>query len=355
MKKTVFYIFVLSLIALILLRGQDIIYYTQQTLVMCYKIIIPSLFPFFVCSGMLIYSGFAGVIATYTQGVMRPLFNVAPSGAAAFVLGIISGFPLGAVCTKDLYKSGNLSKVEAERLLSFCNNSGPLFIIGSVGTAIYLKPVYGVMLYVIHIISSIIVGIIFRSYGKLKHNSPPTRVNTNEMSIPQAIAMSIDSAGKNILTVCFSILFFSTIAQTVLDLIPLSPALDAIASGLCEFSTGTLKISMLTEDIALKLIMTSLIVGFSGLSVHLQVMSVTAESGLSLKPYISGKVLHGTISAAITAVVVYFTKIQTTFCPNHTPVSASGFVAVLCLFSAIMITLIISVKAHKNPSSRKLP
>ena len=69
---------------------------------------------------------------------MRPLFNVAPAGATAFVLGIISGFPLGAICAKDLYKAGNLSKPEAERLLTFCNNSGPLFIIGTVGAAIYL-------------------------------------------------------------------------------------------------------------------------------------------------------------------------------------------------------------------------
>ena len=347
MKKNIFYIFVLSLIVLILFQGKEIIHYTQQTLIMCYKIIIPSLFPFFVCSGMLIYSGFAGVIAKYTQGIMRPVFNIAPPGAAAFVLGIISGFPLGAVCTKDLYKSGNLSKIEAERLLAFCNNSGPLFIIGSIGTAIYLKPLYGVILYIIHIVSSVMVGIIFKGYGKNKHNSPPTRVNTNEMNIPQAIAMSIDSAGKNILTVCFSILFFSAVAQTMLGLLPLSPVLDAIVSGLCEFSTGTLKISMLTEDIAIKLILTSLVVGFSGLSVHLQVMSVTADSGLSLKPYILGKMLHGSISAAITAIVVYMARVKPTFRHAYAPMSVSSFVSVICLFIALGI-ITVFVTMHKN-------
>ena len=349
LKRIIFYISVLSVIALMLLRTQQIILYTQKTLRMCYEIIIPSLFPFFVCSGLLIYSGFAEAVSGCARRIMRPLFNVAPSGAAAFVLGIISGFPLGAVCTKDLYKSGNLSKIEAERLLAFCNNSGPLFIIGTVGTAIYLKPVYGIMLYAIHICSSVIVGIIFKNYGKAQHNSPPTQINTNDVSIAKAIALSLDAAARNIITVCFSVVFFSTIAQALLDLLPLSPISDAIASGLCEFSTGTLKISMLDTDIALKLIMTSLIVGFSGLSVHLQVMSVTAQSGLSLKPYIIGKALHGTIAAAITAALLYLTRAEAAFSPAASPMSVSLFMYAMFILIAFG-TLTVFIITHKNNS-----
>ncbi len=348
MKKNVFYIFVLALVALILARADSVIFYTKQTLIMCYEIIIPSLFPFFVCSGMLIYSGFASVTAKYAQSIMRPLFNVAPTGSAAFVLGIISGFPLGAVCTKDLYKCGNLSKSEAERLLAFCNNSGPLFIIGSIGTAIYLKPIYGAMLYVIHIISSIIVGVIFRSYNKNCHISPPTRINTNEISIPQAISKSLDSAAKNIITVCFSVLFFSVLSQTVLELLPLSSIINAIVSGLCEFSTGVLKVSVLDTDIFYKLIMTSFIVGFSGISVHLQVMSVTAEAGLSLKPYILGKALHGIIAAVFTAVVLLITEARPAFSQASQPMSLSFFVsAVFLSIGIIAVVFLISIFSKK--------
>ena len=99
--KRIFHIAVLAVIALFLFQSESVIAHTKETIMMCFDIIIPSLFPFFVCSGLLIYSGFSSVIAKYAERIMRPLFNVAPSGAAAFVLGIISGFPSGAVCARD--------------------------------------------------------------------------------------------------------------------------------------------------------------------------------------------------------------------------------------------------------------
>lgn len=348
MKRRFFYVCVLLIIVLILFRAEDVINNTKQALMMCFEIIIPTLFPFFVCSGLLIYSGFGAVVAKRAERIMRPVFNVAPSGAIAFVLGIISGFPTGAICARDLYKSGNLSKTEAERLLSFCNNSGPLFIIGSIGTAIYAKPIYGVTLYAIHIISSIIVGIVFKNYGKSRHNSPPTLVNTRDLSIPETVTTSLENASKNILTVCFSIIFFSAIARTIFELLPLSPVLDALASGLCEFSTGVLKVSGLDTDIAKKLVLTSLIVGFSGLSVHLQVMSVTTEARLGLKPYILGKCLHGIISAILTVGAILISRLHLSPSKNVPVFSASCFTSAVFVFIAVVFLLLICLKKKKT-------
>ena len=340
MKRKFFYIFVLAITSFILVNAQSVMDYTRKTLEMCYSVIIPSLFPFFVCSGLLIYSGFAQTLSKICGFIMRPLFNVAPAGAAAFVLGIISGFPLGAICAKDLYKAGNLSKPEAERLLAFCNNSGPLFIIGTVGTAIYLSPLYGIMMYIIHIISSVIVGILFRFYGKNRHNSPPTNINTAELALPRVITTALESASKNILTVCFSIVFFSSLAQAVLDVFPLSDTVNAILSGICEFSTGILKISVLDEDLMKKLVMSAFIIGFSGLTVHLQVIAATANSGLSLKPYILGKCLHGIIAAVITYVVLIIADVRPIFSQNPYPLSQSFAVSASGLIIA-MVTLVV--------------
>ena len=91
MKKTLFYIFVIAIIILIILRAEDVILYARDAMRMCYEIIIPTLFPFFICSSLLIYSGFGSVMAKLTSKIMRPLFNVPPSGAAAFVLGKLFG------------------------------------------------------------------------------------------------------------------------------------------------------------------------------------------------------------------------------------------------------------------------
>lgn len=341
MKKRLFYIFVLLLIALSLAYPDNVIRYARDATDMCMEIIIPTLFPFFVCSGLLIYSGFGSALARAAAPIMRPLFNVAPPGAAAFVLGIISGFPLGAMTAADLYRCGSISKSEAERLMAFCNNSGPLFVIGTVGTAIYGKPVYGVILYAIHIISSIFVGMVFSQYGRDKHNSPPMRLITNYMPLTEVFTTALSNASKSILTVCFSIIFFSTLSRAALDLMPLPPLLYALISGISEFSTGVLNISVLDNSLYLKLVMTSLIVGFSGLCVHIQVMAVTAGAGLDLKPYILGKLLHGGIAAGLTAALLrLYPAAFAAFSRDASPLPTAFAVIPLLLASAAVVLML---------------
>lgn len=60
---------------------------------------------------------------------MRPLFNVPGEGSYALLMGIVSGYPIGAKIIVNLKEKGICNKIEAERLLAFTNNSSPLFII----------------------------------------------------------------------------------------------------------------------------------------------------------------------------------------------------------------------------------
>lgn len=343
MKQKFLYIGVFFIIGIIIFRSQAVITFSKDAMNMCYSFIIPSLFPFFVCSGILIYSGFGASLANAAQGIMRPLFNVAPAGAAAFVLGALSGFPSGAVCTAELYRCGNLSKSEAERLLAFCNNSGPLFIIGVIGTGMYHSVKYGIILYIIHICSSLLVGIAMRNYKKDSHSSPPTRVNTNTLSADSAFTAAINSAAQSILTVCFSIIFFSAISRAVLEIISPPPIIDAFISGLCEFSTGALKIHGLDIESAKRLVLTSSVIGFSGISVHLQVAAVVSKSTLSLKPYIFGKCLHSITAAVITAAVFLIISPKNIFISDiRNKLSASFSFSALMLFASVVAIISIS-------------
>lgn len=345
MKKRIFCAAVLAAVLFMLINSGAVIKYSRDALDMCFEFIIPTLFPFFVMSGLLIYSGFGSVLARAAGPVMRPLFNVAPAGAAAFVLGIISGFPLGAATAADLYRCGSLSKSEAERLAAFCNNSGPLFIIGSVGAAIYCRPVFGITLYIIHIMASVLVGMIFSHWGRARHNSPPMRLDTRDMPLTEVFSSALSRAAQSILTVCFSIIFFSALSRALLDALPLPPLLYAVASGLCEFSTGVLSLSRLDIGIAEKLVLTSFVIGFSGFSVHLQVIAVTAGAGLSLAPYIIGKLLHGVIAAALTFAALRFLPLDIPAFAPSAPVSAAfAAVPVLIAAASLPLTLIASKK-----------
>ena len=323
--------------------------YSKDALHICADMIIPSLFPFFICSGILIYSGFCQKISKIFAPVMKPLFNINPNGSSAFVLGIISGYPLGAVTACQLYEAGYISKSETERLLAFCNNSGPLFILGSVGIGLYMGLNVGIILYTAHILGAILVGICMKNHHSAEHSAPDYTLTTKEMSFAEIFHQSTTNAANSMLLVCGTIVFFSVASRLILGIIPYN--LPVWVYGLFEFSSGNAFIAASSTSLPLKLIGASIITGFAGLSVHMQVMAVTAKHHLSIKPYIFGKVLHGLFSGAITVLILKFTNVVPTF-SGASGMCAPSFAlassySVICIF-AICILLGIYFRTKKQ-------
>lgn len=94
--------------------------------------ILPSLLPFFIATELLSSTNIIQIIGKLLNRFMRPIFNLPGEGAYAFLIGFISGYPVGAKIVTNLRETGFCTKNEGERMLALCNNSGPLFILGSV-------------------------------------------------------------------------------------------------------------------------------------------------------------------------------------------------------------------------------
>ena len=350
MKNKIYIAFILGIICLIIIKGENSIMYAKDALFLCTDMIIPSLFPFFICSGILVYSGFCQRISKLFSPVMKPLFNINPNGSSAFVLGIISGYPLGAVTACQLYEAGYISKSETERLLAFCNNSGPLFILSSVGVGLYMGLDIGILLYVSHIISAILVGICMRSYSKEKHSAPAYEISTQTLSFSEIFRTSTVNATNSMLLVCGTILFFSVASRLLLDILPFE--IPPLIYGLFEFASGNVLISASATPLPLKLISASIVTGFAGLSVHMQVMSVTAAHRLSVKPYIFGKILHGLFSGAITFILMKATgcvsvSLTAEYSVYGTFVLASAY-TVICMATILLILLFLKLQEKKG-------
>jgi len=343
MKKISGYITVVFLCTLLILNPQKAIGYASEGLLLCEQIIIPSLFPFFVCSGLLVYSGFCEVLAKMFSPIMRPLFNINPTGAAAFVLGLISGYPQGAVTAGQLYEGMYLSKSEAQRLLAFCNNSGPLFILGTVGISLYHSIDAGIILYIGHILGAISTGLVFRFYKPTTFSAPTAKIDTDKKNVSQIFSMAISDSVKNILTVCASVLFCSVLSKLIMDLFTLCPPVEAGISSLMEFVSGLGKISYLSYDTVTKLLMSAAVCAFAGISVHLQVMGVVSKYGLSLKPYIFGKILHAFFAVLYTFILLKLFPVSHTvfsYAAQENSLSLGFFIA-----SAAMLILAATITA----------
>ena len=94
--------------------------------------------------------------------ITNKLFGLSSYGIFALISGLLSGYPIGAKLVSELYTEKKLSKSEAQYLLSFTNNSGPLFIIGTVGTIILNNKNIGFFLLLIHYLSALTIGLILK-------------------------------------------------------------------------------------------------------------------------------------------------------------------------------------------------
>lgn len=183
--------------------------------------VVPSLFPFFVATELLMHTNIISQLGIFLNRYMKPIFNVRGEGAFAFIMGIISGYPIGAKIACNFRKNNICSKEECERLLSFTNNSGPLFIIGSVGILMFKNTTIGVLLFITHILACITVGIVFRFWKKNKtssdfKNTSPTSKKTNNKfvtfsNLGEVLAESITSSISTILLIGGFVVIFSSI------------------------------------------------------------------------------------------------------------------------------------------------
>ena len=294
--------------------------------------VIPSLFPFFVATELLMHTNIINIFGKVLNNYMRPLFNIPGEGAFAFIMGIISGYPVGAKIASKFRENNICSKAECERLLSFTNNSGPLFIIGTVGILMYQNTTIGILLFITHLLGCISVGFIFRfwkrndnfkNYGKKKnYNYLSNKNNVNFANLGEVLAESITNSIYTILLIGGFVVIFSSIisilkASGILNILcaSISPIfnilhidsnfISGILTGFLEITNGIQSISSIAcKNFSINLVITAFLLGFGGISVFLQVFSITSKTDLSIKPYIYGKLLHGLFAAFYTFLLI---------------------------------------------------
>lgn len=305
---------VVAAVLALMLYPQQSMEAARTGLQLCYNVIIPSLFPFFVLSSLVVDLGLARYVGRALEKFMRPLFNVPGSCASALALGFIGGYPVGARTAISLYEKGMCTKEEAERLLAFCNNSGPAFILGVVGAGVFASSRVGVLLYLAHAAASVCIGILFRFYkaggGAVR---PAGSLQFETQRLTTAFTGSVKNSFLSTLNICAFVVFFTVVIR-MLDLcgaLPWAAGMlgrllaplgfseawgERLLTGVLEISSGVWSLSG-DGSLRGRLSMAAFMLGWAGISVHCQVLSFLGSSGLSVRTYLGGKLLHGGLSA----------------------------------------------------------
>lgn len=306
-------------------------------LLLWFNVVLPALLPFFICVEILIGLGIVSFIGSCFKSIMRPIFNVPGEASFAFFMSIASGYPVGAKITASLLHNKICSKIEAQRMLSMCSTSGPLFIIGAVATGILGNPKLGLLLALAHYLSAMTSGLLMRFYGRIKRSKNDIKIkvspgfgNINPLADMldyrkkdgRSIGVLMGDAVKNSMSLILMIGGFIILFSVITAILKISGLLtlaskaiclafyflnlnpDVVSSviiGMLEMTNGINQCAALNIPIIHKLMMISFMLGFGGLSINAQVLSVIAGTNLKFGLYSVVKLFQG----AAAAVYVY--------------------------------------------------
>ena len=302
-----------ALFVLIFASGQ-VIGSAAYGLRLCWELILPSLFPFFVVSTLLGKLGFAPMAGRRLAPLARRLFRVSGAGATALLVGLTGGYPLGAAYLEQLERDGQVPTNEAGRLLGFCNNSGPAFLVGAIGAGVFDSTRVGLLLYLSHALAALGTGLLLRSRSSAlpEESKSPAAPQPFSVAFAEAVRQAV-LAALNVcgFVVCFTVFtglldssgFLPAAAELLSRSTGLEPqACRALLTGFWELGGGVGALQGLPINPG-NLALAAGLVGWGGISVHFQTLSVLADSPVPSTRHLVGRLLSATLGAFLAFVL----------------------------------------------------
>jgi hypothetical protein len=269
-----------------------------SALTLCARRVVPSLFVFTVFAKLLAKRGAYRLFSKLSGGAVCRILGVSESGAAAVFLGLISGYPAGAVIINGFLDCGKMNREEAQRLLPFVSAASPAFLVSSVGSILGDMRI-GVSLLCAQTVSAVLLILITRKRGAGKRLA--------ECELPKEpifsdFIRSVKESGPAIMNACSFITFFYVFSEMLAYIIPCDgvPMVGVIVSGVCEISCGFARLAELPRGLCVYAA-GGFMLGFSGISVFMQSAEAVCSHGIDMKKYISAKLIQALLCAVLTA------------------------------------------------------
>lgn len=345
MKKKVFKILICIHIVYCLIFEFDLIKAEILSVSdMWFRIILPSVFPYLVLSRYLAESDIADIILKLPGKFLSRILRISYPAMRCVLCSLICGYPSGAITASALEKGGAIDKSEAEKVIYYSNNAGPLFLISAVGGAMLRSQRLGFAIYIIQLISAFIYGIMIRKTSLPKKALHNARVKT-KFDLCTAVAQSV-TVVINIFGFMATAFIMSRICIILLGkFIPMNKYADILIKGFFEISAGVREASGI-ENQSLSFALICAFVSWSGLSVILQIIS--ASHGLAnMKKLIYAKFIQGIISFGLGYAYITLSKAERGISGNDDIMTVSAICGCI-LFIIYILKSHISKKEHSR-------
>ena len=298
--KLLLTVFILYILCSIALRPQFFLQTTFDGLCAWAVNVLPSLLPFVFFTKLLSHLGVVDKISKVFAKVVEKLYKTPPLSAYCFLSSMISGYPVGAKVTADLYQAGKISRTDACKMLSFCSTSGPMFVIGAVGAGMFGSALAGYIIFASHLLGAFLNGIFYR---KIKLKEFKNIAKPKEEKVFDLSSTILDCC-HSVISVGAIIAIFFVVISSLSPLLSLFPSpISAFLGGLVELTKGCLDISSILP-FKTAIICASFIISFGGFSTMVQTQALTTHLKVPITLLVLQKLTHALLSCLIATVMV---------------------------------------------------
>ncbi len=328
----------------------------MQGLELCYKSVIPSLFPFFVFSKLVMGSKFAHILGLllypYTRFVLRIKDK---SASTALLLGFIGGFGCGGACLQSLHENNKLTSTQTKVLLTLIVNAGPAFTVACVGTSMLGSVFVGWLMFTSLTVAGLITGAVFtllfsvlEGGGKAQKNlrticnvvkTKKTENNRNEEK-GNLFVISVKSAVYSTLTLCGFVVIFSFLISC-LNTLYLPKNAQIIVSIFTEVTLANSLIAQNSGTYTVYLCCAAL--SIMGASIVLQICSLI-NNNISIFPLIYSRIIHTPVSILVLYLLLKSYNIAVPVVLNSTIYTTSMPFDAICAVTFFICAFFVSLK-----------
>ena len=270
--------------------------------------LIPSLFPFFIISDILINYNIVMYIPKNIKNLCKKVFGINDNLLIVFFLSMIAGFPSNARNTRMLYDKKLITNDEANHILLFTHFANPIFILTTIGVFFLHSEKIGIIILISHYLSNIILGILFRNLFNSSNNKSNNK-SDNTLYFGSVFTTAIKRAIDTIIMICGIVVVFLTLSTIVVDTLNLGLYNSMIIRGLFEITIGVQSLSNINISLFNKAIIISCFLAFGGLSVHIQVLSQIVGTNIKYFYFFIGRIYQLILSGIITYFLCLIYKI----------------------------------------------
>lgn len=338
--KKLFPVILISLFAFLLVLKPEICKNSiANSIILCSRVLIPSLFPFSVCVLFIMKSGIIDKIK-FLSPVTERIFGLSVEAFSIMLLSMLGGYPIGAKLINNALSDGQLTEKDSGVMLNFCINAGPAFIISAVGDGILHSNKLGYILLFSHIVSSFIICIFYSFICKKSYSA--TKIQVKKISPADNFVLSASEGASVTINICSFVILFSAITAYIEHFSNTFTILKPILY-LTEVTLAVTK----TNSIYL----ISFLLGFAGFCIWCQILSVGKNIKINFISFLLCRIIHGALSCGITALIIKISKTALPTFSNNLSFNASPSVSGTALSVALLIMgiiFIISLSNHRN-------